>query len=118
VAKLFEDIFNKIQKQNKEIKCIGIWGKDGLELERMGYKEFSQDIELMGAMLADVLSRFETVTLSALNHMIRINYTDETLMVFSLTGDYFMVILAERGIIPGKLDFYVKIHRDKLISSF
>lgn len=118
MEKLFEDIFNQIQNKNKEIKCIGIWGKDGLELERMGYMEFSQDIELLGAMLADVLSRFETVTLSALNHMIRINYVDETLIVFSLTGDYFMVVLAERDIIPGKLDFYVKIHRDKIISSF
>jgi predicted regulator of Ras-like GTPase activity (Roadblock/LC7/MglB family) len=118
VAKLFEEIFNKIQSKNNEIKCIGIWGKDGLELERLAYKEFTQDVELLGAMLADVLSRFETVTMSALNHSLRINYPDETLLVFSLTSDYFMVILAERGILPGKLDFYIKIHRDKMISSF
>jgi len=115
---LFEEIFNKIQSKNREIKCLGIWGKDGLELERQAYQEFSQDVELLGAMLADVLSRFETITMSALTHMIRINYPDETLMVFSLTKDYFVVVLAERGILPGKLDFYIKIHRDKMISSF
>lgn len=115
---MFEDIFNEIQSKNREIKCIGIWGKDGLELERQAYLEFSQDVELLGAMLADVLSRFETVTLSALSHMMRINYPDETLIVFSLTNDYFMVVLAEKGIIPGKLDFYIRLHREKMISSF
>lgn len=115
---MFEEIFNKIQSKNKEIKCIGIWGKDGLELERRAYQEFSQDVELLGAMLADVQSRFETITMSALNHVIHINFPNETLIVFSLTNDYFMVILAERGIIPGKLDFYIRIHRDKMISSF
>jgi hypothetical protein len=69
-------------------------------------------------MLADVLTRFETITQSALNHMMRINYLNESLIVFSLTSDYFMVVLAEKGIIPGKLDFHIKIHRDKIISSF
>ena len=115
---MFEEIFNNIQSKNNEIKCIGIWGKDGLELERQTFQEFSQDVELLGAMLADVLSRFETITMSALTHMIRINYPDETLMVFSLTKDYFMVVLAERDILPGKLDFYIRIHRDKMISTF
>jgi predicted regulator of Ras-like GTPase activity (Roadblock/LC7/MglB family) len=118
VAKLFEDIFNKIQVHNNEIKCIGIWGKDGLELERQAYKEFTQDVELLGAMLADIQSRFETVTMSALSHMIRINYASETLIVFSLTQDYFMVVLADRDIIPGKLDFYIRLHREQMISSF
>ena len=114
---MFEDIFSSIYENNNEIKCIGVWGKDGLELERKRFSEFRLDIELIGAQLADVLTRFETISLSSLSHVIRVDFAETTLIVFSLTKDYFMVVLADRAIIPGKLDFYVRLYRDKLISS-
>lgn len=114
---MFEDIFTSIQKKNSEIKCIGVWGKDGLELEHKDFSEFRQDIELIGAQLADILTRFETISQSSLSHNLRVNYVDSTLLVFSLTKDYFMVVLTDHTVIPGRLDFYVRLHRDKLISS-
>lgn len=114
---MFEDIFSSIHKKNGEIKCIGVWGKDGLELEHKEFSEFRQDIELIGAQLADILTRFETISQSSLSHSVRVNYADSALMVFSLTKDYFMVVLAERSIIPGKLEFYIRLHRDRLVAA-
>ena len=38
---MFEDIFSAIQEKNPEIKCIGVWGKDGLELERSTFSDCS-----------------------------------------------------------------------------
>ena len=115
---MFEDTFDKIFEKNQEIKCIGIWGKDGLELEKKGFSPYAIDIELMGAQLADAFSRFESVTLSSLNHSLRVFYPEYILLVFSLTADYFLVIVSERTIIPGKIDFYVKLYKDKFISAF
>ena len=115
---MFEDTFGKIQEKNTEIKCIGIWGKDGLELEKKNFADFKIDIELLGAQLADTLTRFESISHSSLNHSIRVIYPEYILLVFSLTPDYFLVILADRSIIPGKIDFYVKIYKDKFIVTF
>lgn len=115
---MFEDTFGKIQEKNRELRCIGIWGKDGLELEKRVYSEFKVDVELLGAQLADALARFESISLSSLHQTIRVMFPDYVLLVFSLTPDYFLVVLADRNIIPGKIDFYVRLYRDKFISAF
>jgi predicted regulator of Ras-like GTPase activity (Roadblock/LC7/MglB family) len=115
---LFEEIFTKIHDKNKELRCVGIWGKDGLELEKKVFSEYKVDIELMGAQLADALTRFESISLSSLHQTIRVIFPEYVLLVFSLTPDYFLVVLADRNIIPGKIDFYVRLHRDKFIAAF
>ena len=115
---MFEDIFAKIHDKNNELRCIGIWGKDGLELEKKVFSDFKIDIELLGAQLADALTRFESISLSSLHQTIRVMFPEYVLLVFSLTSDYFLVILADRDIFPGKIDFYIRLYRDKFITAF
>jgi hypothetical protein len=111
---LFEDIFSAIQKKNPEIKCIGVWGKDGLELERSTFSDCSMNLELIGAQFADIISKFEGLPISSQRSHIRLDYGDHYLAVYSLTEDYFMVILAEPDILPGRLNFFVNLRRDDL----
>ena len=111
---MFEDIFIDIQKKNPEIKCIGVWGKDGLELERRTFSDSDLNLELIGAQFADIIGKFEGLPISSQRSHIRLDYGNHYLAVYSLTNDYFMVILAEPEILPGRLNFYVDLRRDDL----
>lgn len=113
---MFEKIFDEIQKNNPEIKCIGMWGRDGLELEKKIYTENPTDLELLGAQLADITTKFDNIKLNSQRYNLKIDIEDSLLMVFSVTGDYFMVILSDQFTIPGKLAFYVEASKNKLIS--
>lgn len=114
---MFEEIFTKFHDKNREIKVIGVWGKDGLELEK---KYFSVaegiDLDFTGAELADVISKIEGIKIAPQNYFVKLSFKDFMLIVFSLTPDFFMVILSEKDIILGKLNFYLNLHKNRLIS--
>jgi predicted regulator of Ras-like GTPase activity (Roadblock/LC7/MglB family) len=115
---LFEDIFVKLHDKNREIKVMGIWGKDGLVLEKKYFSEASEvDLELTGAELADVISRFERMKLSMGKYFINLQLNGYFLIISSLTPDYFIMMVADPAIIPGKLKFYLDLYRNKLISA-
>lgn len=111
---MFESIFIEIQKNNPEIKCIGVWGKDGLELERRTFSDSTLNLELIGAQFADIISKFEGLPISSQRSHIRLDYGSHFLAVYSVTDDYFMVVLAEPDILPGRLNFYIDLRRDEL----
>ena len=115
---MFEDIFIKLQDKNREIKVMGIWGKDGLVLEKKYFSEASEvDLGLTGAELADVISRFERMKLSTEKYFINLQLKGYFLLIFSLTPDYFLTIVTDPAIIPGKLKFYLDLYENKLISA-
>jgi len=116
---LFEDIFKKIQKKNREIKVIGIWGKDGLELDKMVFFSIKNlDVELIGAEMADIISKLNKIKTSPESYYMKLEFDDYLLFIFKLTEDFFLITLTGEEIIKGKLFFYVDLYRNKLISFF
>ena len=117
---MFENTFEAFYERNKEIKAIGVWGKDGLELEKK-YFETSEninvDLEFSGAEMADVVSRLDRIKASPQNVFIRLQFQKYLLIIYSLTTDYFLMILSDPDIIEGKMKFYLNLYKNQLISS-
>ncbi|MCP4218764.1 MAG: hypothetical protein GY765_29300 [bacterium] len=105
---MFEHIFTKVHDKNKEIKLIGVWGKDGLELEKKCFSEaIAIDLEFVGAELADIISKLELTKVAPENYSLKLGFNNYYLLVFSLTSDFFLIILADQSVILGKLKFYL-----------
>lgn len=114
---MFEDVFVKLHDKNKEIKIMGVWGKDGLELEKKYFSEMANlDVDFVGAELADLISKLDTIKLTPEKFFLEINYREYLLMVFSLTTDYFLIMITDKTIILGKLNFYLNLFRNQLVS--
>lgn len=115
---MFEEIFSRLHEKNREIMIMGVWGKDGLELEK---KYFSQiagiDLELAGAELADIISKLDSLKLAPEKYFIKLNFHGYSLLIFSLTPEYFLVVVTEKAIISGKLNFYLDLYKSNLISA-
>ena len=114
---MFEEIFTQFYDKNREIKVIGVWGKDGLELEKK-YFSIAEgiDLDFTGAELADVISKIEGIKIAPQNYVIKLSFTDYLLIVFSLTPEFFLVILTEKDVVLGKLNFYLNLYKNRLIS--
>jgi predicted regulator of Ras-like GTPase activity (Roadblock/LC7/MglB family) len=117
---LFEEIFKTVYEKNKEIKAIGVWGKDGLELEKKYFsqgKDIDVDLELSGAEMADIIARLDNTKISPHFFIIKLSLKDYLVVIVSLTSDYFLMVIADPGIIEGKLNFYLNLYKNKLISA-
>lgn len=114
---MFEDIFEKFYEKNREIKVIGVWGKDGLELEKKFYSSIEGvDLDLTGAELADVISKVEGIKLSPTKYIFHLDLDKYWLVIYSLTPEFFLVVVSGKTIIKGKLNFYLEFYKNKLIS--
>ena len=117
---MFEATFEAFYARNKEIKAIGVWGKDGLELEKK-YFETSEninvDLEFSGAELADIITRLDRIKVAPQTVFIRLQVQKYLLIIYSLTTDYFLMILSDPDIIEGKMKFYLNLYKNQLISS-
>lgn len=115
---MFEQFFNKIQEKNKAIKVIGVWGKDGLELERAFYTEINEiDLEFSGAEVADIISKLDKTRISPETFYLKLDFYNHHLRIFSLTQDFFLMVISKEPIIDAKLNFYLNLYKDKLIAS-
>jgi hypothetical protein len=119
---VFEDIFSRFYEKNKEIKVIGVWGKDGLVLEKQyfpggGEPEVDIDVEFSGAELADIISKLDQTRTSKGQYFLKLNYDRYFLMIFSLTGDYFLMLLTGGDILEGKLKFYLSLYKEQLVAA-
>jgi hypothetical protein len=117
---LFEETFNAFYEKNKEIKAIGVWGKDGLELEKTYFEKsenINVDLEFSGAELADIITRLDHIKISPQTVFIRIQFHKYILIIYSLTTDYFLMILSDPDIIEGKMKFYLNLYKNQLISA-
>jgi len=113
---LFEKIFGEFHNRNKDILVMGVWGKDGLELEKHDFAEAAIDLEFAGAEIADIISKIDATRVAPMNYYIKLNILDYYLLIYSLTNDYFLILLTNKEIIEGKLNFYLNIYKDQLIS--
>jgi predicted regulator of Ras-like GTPase activity (Roadblock/LC7/MglB family) len=113
---LFKEIFDAIRGKNPEICLIGIWGKDGLELEKAAYTPADMDLELLGAEIADVVSKIDKTKLFSGEYGMEYKYNRLKVFVSSLTPGYFLMVVSAEGAITGKLKFYLELNRSKLQS--
>ena len=114
---MFEEIFDKFFSKNKEIRVIGVWGKDGLELEKKFFSETQEfDLEFTGAEIADILTKFDGIKISPDDYFIKLGFKEYLMMVFSLTPEYFLIIISEKGVFPGKLSFYLNLYKNNIVS--
>lgn len=117
-TKLFEDIFTTFHKKNKEILVIGVWGKDGLELEKQYFSEVGDfDLEFSGAEIADITSKLDGTRISPETFFIKLNFHKYFLIIFSLTPDYFLMILSGKDIIDGRLKFYLNLYKEEILTA-
>jgi predicted regulator of Ras-like GTPase activity (Roadblock/LC7/MglB family) len=115
---LFEDTFCKLQEKNKEIKMIGIWGKDGLELERKYFSTAVElNLELAGAEMADIVTKLDSLKFSLEKYFIKLHFHGYSLIIFSVTSEYFLMLITDPSIIPGKLNFYFDLYKHELTAA-
>ena len=112
---MFEDVYEKIYKQNPEITLIGIWGRDGLCLEDARYGYIKLDPELIGAEISDVISKFTDIKFMPNSYNVVFRIDNQILTIYALTKEFFLIVLAHDFIIPGKLNFYVEILKKSII---
>jgi len=116
---MFYDVFEKIKAKNPEVELIGIWGADGLELDKAVFK-FSPEIniELLGAELADVFLRLQKVAdIDKQYYLEMIFQQEKKLLVVSVDYRYYLLIIASRDLICNKLKFYIELYRQKILEN-
>ena len=113
---MFETIFNDIHQRNPETYLIGIWGRDGLELEKATYLPSSMDIDLLGAELADVLAKLDNLEVAGADICIEYISGQFRIFVYSLNAGYFLLLVSSQKLITGKLKFYLNLKKSDILS--
>jgi predicted regulator of Ras-like GTPase activity (Roadblock/LC7/MglB family) len=113
---LFKTIFDDIQLKNPETYLIGIWGRDGLELEKASYLPASIDIDLLGAELADVLAKLGKLEVSSADICIEYISGQFRIFVYSLNAGYFLLLVSNQNQLSGKLKFYLNLKKSNILS--
>jgi len=113
---VFKPIFDQIQEKNPEIHFIGIWGKDGLELEKSTYNPAQVEIELLGAVLADVVSKIDRIAISPSQYFVEYMMDQLKVVVMPLTHTHFLLVIAQPQLVAGKLKFFYSLYKDQIVS--
>ncbi len=113
---MFKTIFNDIHARNPETYLIGIWGKDGLELEKEVYLPPDADMDLIGAELAEVVSKLDNLDIERADFQIEYASGKFKIMVVSLNSGYFLLMVSGKNLISGKLKFYLDLKKDSILA--
>lgn len=113
---MFKTIFNEVQARNPEIYLIGIWGKDGLELEKSVYLPPETDMDLLGAELAEVVGKLDNLEATRADFHIEYVSGKFKIMVHSLNSGYFLLLVSGLNLISGKLNYYLNLKKDSLLA--
>jgi predicted regulator of Ras-like GTPase activity (Roadblock/LC7/MglB family) len=113
---LFREIFDDIHAHNPEVYLIGIWGKDGLELDKAVYLPPEADMDLIGAELAEVVGKLDNLDLDRAGFQIEYISGKLKIMVLSLNSGYFLLLVSGKNVISGKLKFYLDLKKDGILA--
>lgn len=112
---MFEDIYQRMIS-DKKVRLIGIWDKDGLEIDKVAYREDGEmNTDVIGAEMADITSRLTEIK-GHENFTLKLENPDYDLYVFSLVKDFFLLMVTDKDIISSRIKYLVDINRDQLIS--
>ena len=113
---MFREIFDDIHAHNPEVYLIGIWGKDGLELDKAVYLPPEADMDLIGAELAEVVGKLDNLDLDRAGFQIEYISGKLKIMVLSLNSGYFLLLVSGKNVISGKLKFYLDLKKDGILA--
>lgn len=113
---MFKEIFDDIHAHNPEVYLIGIWGKDGLELDKAVYLPPEADMDLIGAELAEVVGKLDNLDLDRTGFQIEYISGKLKIMVLSLNSGYFLLLVSGKNVISGKLKFYLDLKKDGILA--
>lgn len=113
---MFETIFSDIHRRNPETFLIGVWGRDGLELEKATYLPPAMNIDLLGAELADILAKLDHLEVTSADICIEYILGQFKIVVFSLNAEYFLLLVSSQNQITGKLKFYLNLKKNDILS--
>ena len=113
---MFKEIFDDIHAHNPETYLIGIWGKDGLELDKSVYLPPEADMDLIGAELAEVVGKLDNLDLDRAGFLIEYISGKLKIMVLSLNSGYFLLLVSGKSVISGKLKFYLDLKKDGILA--
>lgn len=113
---MFKEIFDDIHAHNPDTYLIGIWGKDGLELDKAVYLPPEADMDLIGAELADVVGKLDNLDLDRAGFLIEYVSGKFKIMVLSLNSGYFLLLVSGKNMISGKLKFYLDLKKDGILA--
>ncbi len=114
---MFEKLFDEIWEKNKSVKMLGIWGKDGLVLERKAYFEDEIDKDMLGAEVAEVLSVITKMSYAGERTNLSFIKDDINIYVVTVSSEYFFIAVTDKTAIPGKLQFYLKMKEKEFLSA-
>jgi predicted regulator of Ras-like GTPase activity (Roadblock/LC7/MglB family) len=113
---LFKTIFDDIHAHNPQSYLIGIWGKDGLELEKSVYLPPDTDMDLLGAELAEVVGKLDNLDITRNDFHIEYISGKFKIMVHSLNRGYFLLLVSGQDVISGKLKFYLELNKETILA--
>lgn len=115
---MFEKVFDKIREKNPSVKIIGIWGKDGLELEKKYFVDESDpDIDMTGAQIADIMTKLADLKFVSEKSHFTLEGESSTLLIYAISTEYFLIIMSGNDLVMGKLLFYLSLYKDELVTS-
>ncbi len=114
---MFKSIFDRMVQENPSIHLVGVWGKDGLEIEKAIYQPSLANTELLGAEIADVVSRMECSSVASGPFRFEYRSGNKHILAFSLTSQFFLVVLGDKDLWSGKVALAVDSEREQLLAS-
>lgn len=109
---MFKHIFDELYRKNPGIRCIGVWGRDGLELEKEIYHPGEFNFELFGAEIADIFSKISAI--ADVECHAEFHTAGFHTLVFSLTPQYFLLVHCRPEVLPGRVKFHVGLLQKRL----
>ncbi len=116
---MFKELFEKIKTKNPEVEMIGIWGGDGLELDKAVFNLPPEvNTELLGAELADVFLRLQKISEIEKKYFLEMIFNqNRKLVIFSLNYQYYILVIASGDLVTNKLKFYIELFRQNFLDN-
>lgn len=106
---MFDQVFAGLAKQVPEIRMAGVWGTDGLELEKRIFSPLQVEVDFLGAEVADIVTRINGIQPAPDSARVRLELAGSRLYVYRVTRDFFLILLVDAAVIEGRLNFYADL---------
>jgi len=111
---VFDQVFSDLHSKIPEIRMVGVWGTDGLELEKYVFAPLEVDVDFLGAEVADIITKINGIQPATESVKVKLVMDDGWLYVFRLTREFFLIVLTERSVLNGRVTFYADIYGPRL----
>ena len=111
---MFHSIFSDFHQHISGIRMVGVWGTDGLELQKTVFSPPNVDIDFLGAEVADIIGKINSVQMAPDAVNVKLEIRDGWLYVYRLTREFFLIILTDTTVLNGRLNFYMDLYRPRL----